>query len=87
MKFSKIEIKSIEESEKGTIFTEVYIDGHKVNGVRNYKLEQKVGNSVPTLTLDLNALNVSVDQKALLFADGFGEMEIRFKDEPSYYGS
>lgn len=64
--FSRIEIKSLEKD--GSAFTEVYIDGRKIKGVRSYKLEQKVGNSIPTLTLDLNALNVAVDQTVLLYA-------------------
>lgn len=77
--FSRIEIKS-RDLENGSAFTEVYIDGHKVRGVRSFKLEQKVGNDIPTLTLDLNAIATTVDEPVLIFADGFGEMEINFKD-------
>lgn len=74
----KIEIKSITEGN-GSIFTEIFIDGHKLRGVRSFKLERGVGDSIPTLTVDLNALNVSVDTDVLLYASGFGEMEIKFK--------
>lgn len=75
----KIEIKSINK-ENGSMFTEIYVDGHKLNGVRKFKLEQKVGNCIPILTVDLNALNVSTDTMALIFQEGFGKMEIKFKD-------
>lgn len=85
--FSRIEIKSCDR-ENGSAFTEVYIDGHKVRGVRSFRLEQKVGNDVPTLTLDLNAISTTVDGYVLTYAEGFGEMEIKFKDyEPSEDGS
>lgn len=74
----KIEIKSI-GGNGGTIYNEILIDGHKLRGVRRFKLEREVGNSIPTLTIDLNALNVSVDTPALLYQEGFSEMEINFK--------
>lgn len=77
--FSQIEIRSLNR-EDGSVFSAVYIDRHRVRGVRSYRLERKVGDVMPTLTLDLNALDIAVDQQVLLFADGFGEMDIRFKD-------
>ena len=61
--------------------TEIFVDGHKLNGVRSYRLEHGVGNRVPTLTLDLNALNLSVDGEMLLRQEGFGNINIEFKDE------
>lgn len=85
--FSQIEIRSLNR-EDGSAFSAVYIDGHRIRGVRSYRLEAKVGDVIPTLTLDLNALDIAVDQQVLLFAEGFGEMDIRFKDmEPSEDGS
>lgn len=64
------------------IFTEILIDGHKINGVRSFKLEQGVGNSVPVLTIDLNAFDFSTDVQMLkLRQEGQGEIEsIKFKD-------
>lgn len=63
------------------LFTEVLIDGHKINGVRRFDLKQEVGNSVPTLTLDLNALDLAVDLSVLIMKqEGIGEIEeIKFK--------
>ena len=80
MKTSKIEIRQC-NGEKG-IFTEILIDGHKIHGVRSFKLEQGVGNSVPVLTIDLNAFDFSTDVQMLkLRQEGQGEIEsIKFKD-------
>ena len=75
----KLEIRQV-DGEHG-IFTEVLIDGHKVDGVRRFELKQEVGNSVPTLTLDLNALDLAVDLSVLIMKqEGIGEIEeIKFK--------
>lgn len=77
---SKIEIRQV-DGERG-IFTEILIDGHKIDGVRRFKLKQEAGNSVPTLTLDLNALDFSTDIKMLKIRQhGQGEIEsIKFKN-------
>lgn len=81
-KYSKIEIKSI--NEEGTIFTELYIDGHKIDGVRRFTLNQEVGNSIPTLTIDLNALNLKIDGQAVLYQYGMGNItDISFEEMPS----
>ena len=55
MKASKIEIHQVEQ-EQG-VFTEILVDGHRLEGVRSFELKQEVGNSMPTLSIDLNALN------------------------------
>lgn len=81
MKASKIEIRQV-DGEKG-IFTEILIDGHKLEGVRSFELKQEVGNSMPTLSIDLNALNLSTDLKLLqVNQKGIGEIEsIKFKGQ------
>ena len=80
MKSSKIEIRQC-EGEEG-IFTEILIDGHKINRVRSYSLKQDVGDDIPTLTIDLNAFDFSTDVRMLkLRQEGKGEIEsIKFKD-------
>ena len=70
----KIEIKSVDEKD-GSLFTEIYVNGHKLEGVRRFKLEREVGDSIPTLTVDLNALQLSVDHRCLLRASGVGNIE------------
>lgn len=82
MKTPKIEIRQV-DGEKG-IFTEILIDGHKLEGVRSFELKQGVGNSVPILSIDLNALNLSTDLQMLqVNQKGIGEIEgIKFKDLP-----
>lgn len=82
MKTSKIEIRQV-DGEKG-IFTEILVDGHKLDGVRSFELKQGVGNSVPILSIDLNALNLSTDLQVLqVNQKGIGEIEgIKFKDLP-----
>lgn len=58
---SKIEIRQV-EGEK--IFTEICIDGHKIDGVRGYELKQdKAG--FPVLTIDLNAFDIATDLRTL----------------------
>lgn len=79
IKSSKVEIHQI-NGEKG-IFTEILIDGHKLHGVRSYALKQEPGNSIPTLTIDLNAFDFSVDVQMLrLNQKGYGPIRsIKFK--------
>ena len=74
MKASKIEIRQV-DGEKG-IFTEILVDGHKLEGVRSFELKQGVGDSVPVLSIDLNALNLSTDLQTLqVNQKGIGEIE------------
>ena len=82
MKVAKIEIRQV-EGEKG-IFTEILVDGHKLEGVRSFKLKQGVGDYFPILSIDLNALNLSTDLQMLqVNQKGIGEIEgIKFKDFP-----
>lgn len=81
MKTSKIEIRQV-NGEKG-IFTEILVDGHKLEGVRSFELKQGVGDSVPVLSIDLNALNLSTDLQTLqVNQKGIGEIEsIKFKGQ------
>ena len=71
----KIEIKS----ENGR--TKIFVDGIKLDGVRSLSLNQVPG-ELPVLTLDLNALDLTVDAYAVLQQEGYGEIEIKLK-EPS----
>ena len=81
MKASKIEIRQV-DGEKG-IFTEILVGGHRLEGVRSLELKQEVGNSIPTLSIDLNALDLSTDLKLLqVNQKGIGEIEsIKFKGQ------
>lgn len=81
MKASKIEIRQV-DGEKG-IFTEILVDGHKLEGVRSFELKQGVGDSVPVLSIDLNALNLSTDLQTLqVNQKDIGEIEsIKFKGQ------
>ena len=77
MEFSHIEIKSIPD-EKGqpSIFSELYIDGQKMKGVRSINLAIEP-NEIPKLTVDLNAFDISISQKLLVLQKGFGELSIK----------
>lgn len=77
---AKIEIKTVGEN---SIFTEIYVDGHKLTGVRRFELKQEVGNNMPIFTVDLNALDLSTDVQILKFNQyGMGEIEeLKFKSE------
>lgn len=82
MKVSKIEIRQV-NGECG-IFTEILVDGHKLEGVRSFELKQGVGDSEPILSIDLNAFELSTDLQFLkVNQNGVGEIEgIKFKDNP-----
>lgn len=84
-----IEIKSKEHDGNGTIFMEIFVDGHKLTGVRRFELKADVGNSLPILTVDLNAIDLAVDTQLLrLNHYGLGEIkDIIFKNDPSEDGS
>lgn len=71
MKKSKIEIRQV-DGECG-IFTEILVDGHKLEGVRSFELN-----------IDLNAFDLSTDLQFLkVNQNGVGEIEgIKFKDNP-----
>lgn len=74
MPSSRIEIKSTD----GT-YTDVFIDGNPIHGVRSMRFEKKA-HDMPVLTLDLNALDISVDSPMVLRQDGIDEdIEIHFK--------
>jgi hypothetical protein len=82
MKTSKIEIRQVNGNEG--IFTEILVDGHKLEGVRSFELKQGVGDSEPILSIDLNAFDLSTDLQFLkVNQNGVGEIEgIKFKDNP-----
>ena len=69
------------KSENG--FTKIYIDGHPIEGVRSFSLKQGVGNDMPVLTLDINALNVSIDSRMQVFQEGMSNIKkIVFEGDP-----
>ena len=72
MENSKIKIKT------DGAFSQIFIDGKKLKGVRSYKLEQAVGEA-PTLTVDLNAFDLTVDGQILLMQKGVGEIDVSIK--------
>lgn len=76
----KIEIKTVGENSP---FTEIFVDGHKLTGVRRFELKQDVGNDMPILTVDLNALDLSTDVMITKFNQyGMGNIEnIIFKKD------
>lgn len=73
---SKIEIKRNLEHN----CTEIFIDGNKINGVRSFELKQAGNTPYPTLTLDLNAVNVSVDSPVICRHAGYEGMRVLVSD-------
>ena len=71
--FPKIEIKTIGDAP--SLFTEVLSDGHKISGVRSAKYENSVPDMVPTVTLELIALDTSIDSPVCHLK--FGDMGIK----------
>lgn len=72
-KFPKIEIKTI--GDEPSLFTEVLIDGHKISGVCSVKYENSVPDRIPTVTLELIALDTSIDSPVSHL--NFGDMGIK----------
>lgn len=64
---TRVEIKTINNS----IFTELYIDGHRVDGVRGFKLEQ-VSGAPPKLILDLRYIDLAIDQQCIMYSKSPG---------------
>lgn len=66
----KIEIKPRKEGE-AISNVHLFINGTEIRNIR--KLEFKTEpNSVPTLTVDLNAFDISIDSKCLMYQEGVG---------------
>lgn len=57
---AKLEIKS-EQLESGVICTEIFVDGNQIKGVRGFSLRQDLETNIPILSIDLNAMDLSVD--------------------------
>lgn len=76
---AKVEIR--QSGGVSEIFTEILVDGHKLNGVRSYELKHEAG-KIPVLTLDLNAFDISTDLTMLeLNQKSVGRIEsIKFKN-------
>ena len=83
MGFSKIEIKSKDNGGNGSVFTEVFLDGKQVRGVKGIRFENSVNNKVPIVTIDLAGLDVSIDSTLFkLRHEGFGAIKsIEFEEE------
>lgn len=73
-KYPKIKIQT-KEMNGSPIYTEIFIDGVLIKGIRSWKLTHDVGNSIPVLTIDLNAFNISTDSAALVMQAGLGNIE------------
>ena len=79
-KFSHIEIRSV--GDKGSAVSEIFIDGHKLNGVRSFEFSNTAGNHIPVLKLELNALDISVDSACVIYDKNLMQrMEIVFLDD------
>lgn len=73
--FPRIEIRTAGQAPSA--FTEIYVDGHKLEGVRRFTLSQEAGNSAPMLTIDLNAFDCSTDCQILkIRQEGYGDIRI-----------
>ena len=78
--YPKIEIKR-GDSNGGKQVTQIYVDGHKLSGVRSFSLEQRACNEIPIMTIELNALDLSIDSPVTLVHEHLGEIEsISFKE-------
>ena len=66
--FSHIEICTCKEL--GRTFTEVYLDGKKLRGVRSWNLSHDGTNSIPRLLLDLNAFGKEAWNNFILENEG-----------------
>lgn len=79
MGYAHIEIKS---DKAPSIFTKIFIDGHELKGVRSFNLKCGAGNQIPILTLDLNAIDITIDGKVMKYRqEGMADFDIVWKTE------
>lgn len=71
MKYSHIEIKTYQK-ETGHIVSELYFDGHKVDGVRSIKFKHHAG-ELPVLAVELNAVDVSTSQDVVMIQESVAD--------------
>lgn len=71
--YQKIELKTCEDSP---VFTELYIGGQKIEGVRSLELVHKAGD-LPRLRLDINAMNLAIDEFCVCTAEGWGDFALK----------
>jgi hypothetical protein len=79
MQNNQIRIQTKEGSSGA--FTEIYVDGCLLKGVRKFELKHNAGD-IPTLTVDLSALDIAVDcYRIPIRHETLGELEIKRKVE------
>lgn len=80
-RFSNVKIRTI-NGDAGRPFTEVFIDGRKIYGVRSVTMNHDSNkNLVPTITLELNALDFDIDGTYLVQTEKYGDIKsITFDD-------
>lgn len=71
--YQRIELKTCEDSP---VFTELYIGGQKIDGVRSLELIHKAGD-LPRLRIDINAMNLAIDEFCVCTADGWGDFALK----------
>lgn len=81
MAHSRIEIKSSEDG----LLTELKIDGNVIHSVRSVEYKKNAMNPFPTLTIDLNALDISIDSYAVVRQKGYEHSEITLIDGDSIF--
>lgn len=73
--YSELKIKT---SDTGSLGTEIFIDGHKIKGVRKYTLVHEPG-QIPILQLDLNAFDLDIEEPAVITRqDYMGDIKILY---------
>ncbi len=81
MKHPTIEIKR-GNSNGGRQVTQIFVDGHPIHGVRSFKLEQDTSLEIPVLTLEINALDISIDSPMTINHARLGNVkDIIFENE------
>lgn len=71
--YQRIELKTCEDSP---VFSELYIGGQKIEGVRSLELIHKAGD-LPRLKIDINAMNIAIDEFCVCTADGWGDFALK----------
>lgn len=72
---SKIKIIS-EQTESGTTCTKIFVDGNQLKGVRAMCFKQDQDTRIPILTIDLLAVDMTIDSPLLRMEQkGMGEIK------------
>lgn len=72
----KLEIKVFHQGSR----VELLFDGKRIDNIRAFKIEKRVGDTAATLLLDLNSVDITIDSPFIIKHDGLESEDIAIDD-------